>query len=525
MRAVPDARSADPWPIAISLERNTPMSAYDLVIRGADLYDGTGAPPAAGDLAVAGGRIAALGAVDPAGAPVLDGRGLALAPGFVDVHTHDDFAVLLHPEMGFKVQGGVTTVVVGNCGLGAAPQPVARAMAAAFHPGAALPDWNDHAGYLARLDAEPASCNVAALVGHGTVRAAVMGGAARAPEAGELEALRGWVREGVEAGCFGLSTGLIYEPGRHAQRDEIAALAAAFAGTGGLYATHMRDEGVGLLDSVREAIEIGERAGVPVQISHHKAAGRGAWGLVRESLALIESARARGVDVLADQYPYTAGSTVLAAVVSTVSGEGGGAGRGEPSDVVIASAPRHPEWEGRSIAELAEAWRVPPGDAARRVLDAEGAQCTVTLHLMAEDDVRTVLRHPTTMIGSDGLPTLHGKPHPRLYGTFARVLGRYARDLGLLPLAEAVHRMTGMPARRFGLGDRGVLRPGAWADLVLFDPARIADVGTYTDPHQPPAGIAHVFVNGVAVVRDGAHTGARPGRALRRAPPTRERAR
>lgn len=495
------------------------MTRYDLVIRGADLYDGTGAAARSCALAVEGDRIAALGVLDEAradGAPVLDGAGLALAPGFVDVHTHDDFAVLLHPEMGFKVQGGVTTVVVGNCGLGPAPHAVARGMAAAFHPGAPLPEWDGHAGYLARLDDAPPSCNVAALVGHGTVRAAAMGGAARAPAAAELEAMRGFVREGVEAGCFGLSTGLIYEPGRHAQPEEIAALAAAFAGTAGLYATHLRDEGAGLLDSVREAIAIGERAGVPVQISHHKAAGREAWGLVRESLALIEAARARGVDVMADQYPYTAGSTVLVAVLSLLGGEDGGIGRGRPEDVVIASAPHHPEWEGRSIADLAGAWRIEAFAAARRVVDAEGAQCTVTLHVMDERDVQTVLRHPTTMIGSDGLPTLHGKPHPRLYGTFARVLGHYARDLGVLPLAEALHRMTGLPARRFGLAGRGELRAGAIADLVLFDPARIADVATYAEPHQPPAGIAHVLVNGVAVVRDGAHTGARPGRALRR---------
>ena len=495
------------------------MSAYDLVIRGADVYDGTGAPPVSADLAVADGRIAALGALEPArvaGAPLLDGRGLALAPGFVDVHTHHDFAVLLHPEMGFEVQGGVTTVVVGNCGFGAAPHPVARAMAAAFHPDPQLPAWDGYAGYLARLDGSPPSCNVAALVGHGTVRAAAMGGVARAPEAGEFEAMRGLVREGVEAGCFGFSTGLLYEPGRHARSDEIAALAAEFAGRGGLYATHLRDEGAGLLDSVREAIGIGEQAGVPVQISHHKAAGRAAWGLVRESLALIEAARARGVDVMADQYPYTAGSTVRAAALSFFEDERGGIGRGDPADVVIASAPGHPEWEGCSVADLAAGWGVPPRDAARRVLDAEGAGCTVTLHMMAEEDVRTVLCHPTTMIGSDGLPTLRGKPHPRLYGTFARVLGHYARDLGLLSLAEAVHRMTGLSARRFGLVDRGVLRPGAWADLVLFDPARIADVATYTDPRHPPAGIAGVWVNGVPVVRDGAHTGARPGRALRR---------
>jgi len=495
------------------------MSSYDCVISGATLYDGTGGPSRRADLAIRGDRIAAIEpALDVGGATRVDGAGLALAPGFVDVHTHDDFAALLHPAMGFKVQGGVTSVVVGNCGMGAAPWRQACAFAAAFHPGRTLPSWDGYAGYLARIDAEPASCNVAALVGLGTVRAAVLGGEARAPSAAELDAMRAIVREGVEAGCVGVSSGLIYEPGKHAQPGEIAALAAEARANGGLYATHMRDEGAGLLDSVREAIAIGERAGVPIQISHHKASGRENWGLVRESLALIDAARARGVDVLADQYPYTAASTVLAAVVGYFDASGpSGIGRGRAEDVVLSSAPKNPEWEGRSIAELAAAWGVSPRDAARRVLDAEGIGATVVSHVMCEDDVRTVLAHPSTMIGSDGLPMLHGKPHPRLYGTFARVLGTYVREQALLPLATAIHRMTGMSARRFGLVDRGELRVGAFADLVLFDPARIADVATYADPHHPPVGIARVFVNGREVVRDGVHTGARPGRTLRKA--------
>jgi dihydroorotase/N-acyl-D-amino-acid deacylase len=277
----------------------------------------------------------------------------------------------------------------------------------------------------------------------------------------------------------------------------------------------MRDEGAGLLDSVRESIAIGERAGVPVQISHHKASGRENWGSVGASLRLIEEARARGLDVTADQYPYTAASTVLAAVMSYIEG-GGGIGHGRAEDIQLSSAPQHPEWEGKTIAALAEEWDVAAGDAARRVLDAEGIAATVVMHTMCEDDVRTVLRHPTTMIGSDGLPTLKGKPHPRLYGTFARVLGNYARDEGVLSLAEAVHRMTGLSARKFGFTDRGEVRAGAFADLVVFDPERIADIATYAEPHQPPAGIAHVFVNGTQVVKDGAHSGARPGRTLRR---------
>jgi dihydroorotase/N-acyl-D-amino-acid deacylase len=320
------------------------------------------------------------------------------------------------------------------------------------------------------------------------------------------------LEEALAAGAIGLSTGLIYPPGAFAATEELIELCRVVAHHGGIYASHIRDEGSRLLEAVEEAIRIGREAGVPVQISHHKASGRDAWGLVRASLGMIDRARARGLDVTADQYPYTAGSTVLAAVVANADRFGGG---GEV-EVVIASAPGHPAWEGRSLAELGREWGVAPLEAAARVLDAEGIAATVIMHGMDEQDVQTVMRHPSTMIGSDGIPTLHGKPHPRLYGSFARVLGHYARDLGLLSMHEAVHRMTGFPARKFGLTDRGVVREGAAADLVLFDPARIADVASYADPHHPPAGIAHVFVNGSAVVRDGAHTGARPGRALRR---------
>jgi dihydroorotase/N-acyl-D-amino-acid deacylase len=330
--------------------------------------------------------------------------------------------------------------------------------------------------------------------------------------------MRALVREGRDAGAVGLSTGLIYEPGRYADTDEIAALAGELAGTGALYATHMRNESEGLLDSVRETLEIGRRAGVPVQISHHKAAGERAWGLVRESLRLIEQAQAEGMDVHADQYPYTAGSTVLAAVAQNGTfdpARSGGLGHVAAERVTIASAPSHPEWEGRKLSDLARELGKDAQTAAEQII-AQAPGVTVVTHMMDEGDVRTVMRHPSTMIGSDGIPTLPGKPHPRLWGTFARVLGHYARDLGLFSLAEAVHRMTGLSARKFGLRDRGVIREGAFADLVVFDPARIIDVGTFADPNHPPAGIHHVFVNGTAVVRGGSHTHARPGRALRR---------
>jgi N-acyl-D-amino-acid deacylase len=490
----------------------------DLVIRGATVYDGSGAAPRVADVAVRGDRIASVGASDVRADVSLDASGLALAPGFIDVHTHDDFALFARPEMDFKVLGGVTTCVVGNCGMGAAPWRVAMLMARAFHPDTRFPEWTGYAGYFETLDRDPPSVNAAVLVGHGTVRGSVMGNAKRAPTDAELEAMRAIVREGRDAGAVGLSTGLIYEPGRYAETGELAALAAEFAGTSGLYATHMRNEGEGLLDSVNEAIEIGRRARVPVQVSHHKASGERSWGLVRESLALIERAQAEGLDVHADQYPYTAGSTALAAVVQNGAFDGrpGGLGRVAPESVSIASAPGHPEWEGRTVAALARELDKAPQAAAEHVI-AQAPGVTAVMHTMNEDDVRTVMRHPSTMIGSDGIPTLPGKPHPRLWGTFARVLGRYARDLKLFPLEEAVHRMTGFPARKFGLRDRGVIREGAFADLVVFDPVRILDVGTFEDPNHPPAGIHQVFVNGVRVVRDGSHSGARPGRALRRA--------
>jgi len=323
----------------------------------------------------------------------------------------------------------------------------------------------------------------------------------------------------VSAGAVGLSTGLIYEPGCYAKTYEVVALARELGGAaGGLYATHMRNEADGLLDAVREAIRIGEEAGLAVQISHHKASGRRNWGRVRDSLALIDEARARGIDVTADQYPYTAGSTSLAAVIQNSSFRAdspGGLGQLEGGDVLISSAPKHPEWEGRTVATLAHNWNVDVESAAQRVLDGEGDACFVVVFTMDERDVKAVLAHPTTMIGSDGVPT-GGNPHPRLYGCFARVLGRYVREEKVLDLATAIHRMTGMPAAKFTLLDRGTIRPGAFADLVVFDPARIDDVATYGEPRRSPSGIHAVFVNGSAVALDGRHTGARPGRALRR---------
>jgi N-acyl-D-amino-acid deacylase len=497
------------------------LGRMDLVIRNATVYDGTGARGQRADVGITGDVIDAVGdlAAEHA-ASTVDAKGLAVAPGFIDVHSHDDFAVFLMPDMDFKVCQGVTTDIVGNCGLGAAPFDSAQGYLQFFGADGhrdALPSWRSYPEYLDAIDRDPPSCNVAVLAGHGTIRLDAMGIERRAPSDAELAVMIDTIDAAIDAGCVGLSTGLIYEPGRYAHTDELIALANTMAGTGALYASHMRNEGTDLVESVTETIRIGEVGGVPVQISHHKATGRAAWGLVNESLALIDVARARGVDVTADQYPYTAGSTTLFAVVQNHDEGTAGTGETEWDKITLASAPNHTEWERRSIATLAVEFGTEPAEAARRIVDVEGYGAVVIMESIDEDDVRTVMAHPTTMIGSDGIPTFGGKPHPRLYGTFARVLGHYTRDAQLLSLEEAIHRMTGMPARKFGLAGRGTVAPGAAADLVLFDPAQIDDVATYDDPRKHPAGIVSVWVNGTAVVRDGAHTGARPGRAVRRA--------
>jgi len=493
---------------------------WDLVIRNAIIYDGTGAKPFSGDVAINGDRVASVGDVSGEGVQELDARGRAVAPGFIDVHSHDDFAVFLTPAMDFKVMQGVTTDVVGNCGMGAAPFPIAVAMFSGLHGRGNVPQWKGYGGYLAEIDRNPASLNVGALVGHGTVRYSAMGNAAREASTKELEHMSALVREGLEAGALGISTGLIYEPGRYARTAELVELARHANRIGGLYASHMRDEEAHLLDSVLETIRIGDEAGVPVQISHHKASGRENWGMVRESLKLIDEARARGLDVTADQYPYTSGSTILQAVI-----QNGGLDENKPGDgtmaaippdkLLFASTPKHPEWEGRTLRYFCDEWKVKPRVAGDRIAAEEGPGAVVVMETMSEDDVRTVMRHPSTMIGSDGL-AMGSRPHPRLYGTFPRVLARYARDGGLMTLEEGLHRMTGMPAAKFHLKGRGQVRKGFFADLVIFDPVRLIDTATYEQPRRYPEGLDHVFVNGTAVVRDGLHTGARPGRALRR---------
>ena len=477
-------------------------ASCDLLICSGHVVDGTGGPRVRADVAVAGERIVAVGpnldaAIDARSR--IDASGLVVAPGFIDAHTHDDRAVLSNPDMTPKVSQGVTSVVAGNCGVSLAPfaegepPPPMNLLgnAAAFR----FPTMRD---YMDAVEASPAAVNLAPLAGHTALRAKAMGDVYRAAATSEIAHMEALLDEALEAGCIGMSTGLAYPPAAQAPTDEIVVLASRLAEHGGIYTTHMRNESAGVLDSVRETLDIGERAGVPVVISHHKCSGRESWGLSRETLAAIASARStQRVDL--DVYPYTASSTVLFADWIE-----------DAERVLVTWSTPHPECNGRDFEAVRAEWGCSQEDAVERLSPAGAIYFT-----MHEDDLRRILRFPNAMIGSDGLPH-DAFPHPRLWGTFPRVLGRYSRDLGLFSLEEAVHRMTGVPARVFGLSERGVVQAGAFADLVLFDPQRIADAGDFSEPTRPAVGIDRVLVNGQEVWREGHWTGAKPGRLLRR---------
>lgn len=486
----------------------------DLVIRNGTVVDGTGRPGFPADVAVAGDRIVEVGPVQAEGARTIDATGCVVAPGFIDVHTHDDLAVVRDPRVDFKVMQGVTTDVVGNCGVGAAPASDAyrhfyrTAFGGIIGPVEGF-DWNTTAEYYRRVEAAGPSLNVASFVPHGTLRFLAMGVEPRAPTPSELATMKDLLAEGMAAGALGMSTGLIYAPGMFAATDELIDLCRVVAEHEGMYASHIRNEGDGLLEAVEEAIRIGEESGVRVQLSHHKAVTRRNWGRVEQSLRLVDEAQARGLDVTVDVYPYTAGSTALAAMMVA---------RGEESledEIMVASVKYQHEYEGMTIQQIAERMGLPPTEAAARLLREEENAVVVILFAMCEEDVQRVMRHETAMFGSDGLPSVEGKPHPRLFGTFPRVLGRYVRELGVLSLEEAVRKMTSLPARKHRLTERGEVRPGWFADLVVFDPQTIVDRATYQQPRQYPQGIPYVIVNGRVVVDEGAHTGAPAGRLLR----------
>jgi N-acyl-D-amino-acid deacylase len=500
---------------------------YDLVIRNARVVDGSGNPWFRADVAVHDGRIQAVAMHGiGAGNTEIDATGLVLAPGFIDVHTHIEGSIVRIPEADNFLLDGVTTVITGNCG------------------GSALP----LADFFARLQELGIGVNVGSLVGHNSVRNRVLGSDNVKPSPEQLAEMQHLVETAMADGAFGLSTGLIYLPGLFAETAEVVALAKAAGNQGGIYATHMRHERTdGILAAVDEAIEIGDLAGMPVQISHLKV-GQGFPGLDEQVLARIDAARARGLEITADQYPYAASSTTLATILPGWAVAGGDdamrerlgapetrlriaseilavmrrAGRDNLEYIAIAAHEPDPSIQGLRVPAITKLRGRPEGLAAdiETVLDllAQPGRTSVIYHSWSEPGVELIMRHPAVAVASDGGVQKPGPlvPHPRSYGTNARVLGLYARDKQILRLEEAIRKMTSLPAQTFRLQDRGRIAPGYAADLVLFDPARVRDRATYDEPHQYSEGFVHVYVNGVAVVTDGTRNGQRPGQVLRR---------
>jgi N-acyl-D-amino-acid deacylase len=517
----------------------------DLVVRGGLVIDGTGAARRRADVAVRDGRIVAVGEVGPgSGARTIDATGRVVSPGFIDIHSHSDESVLINSALESTVHQGVTCVVAGNCG--GASAPVMGLAAEELDRDIKRYDlertWTSFGEYARSIERSGSAINFCSFVGHGTLRMCVMGADDRPPTAGELAAMKALLAKSLADGAIGLSTGLIYPPSAYGTTDEISALAAVVRERDGLYASHIRNEGDELFAAIEENLEIGRRSGVRVQLSHHKASQKRNWGKVRESTAMIERAQREGVDVIADQYPYTASSTGLAVTIPKWAHAGGSMAlcarltdpavrqriRGEYTeternwpDIVIARAMHHPEWSGKSVAELAAAAQKDPLEWTCDALVEHDGAIDIIHHSMDEADVRYVMAKPWVCAGSDSRanapygPLSFGKPHPRSYGTFPRILGHYARGLGVITLEDAVRKMTALTASRLKLRDRGVVREGAWADLVVFDPDRILDTATYDDPHRYPAGIDHVVVNGTVVTHGDETLPERPGMFLR----------
>jgi N-acyl-D-amino-acid deacylase len=473
----------------------------DLIVRNGEVIDGTGQPRVRADVAVTGDRISAIGDLAQLSAKQeIDATGRIVSPGFIDVHTHDDRLLLSHPAMTPKLSQGVTTVVTGNCGISLAP------LVAPDRPPPPLDLLGDQswyrfptfADYIAELEAHPPAINAATMVGHSTLRVAVMEDVGRPATADEIELMRSLLQEALDAGAIGFSTGLFYPTNKPAPREEVIALAELLAPVGGIYTTHMRDEADDVEQSLEETFVTAQAAGVPVVISHHKCSGRANWGRSLQTLAKIHQARQHH-SIGLDMYPYAASSTVLMPELMD-----------DQLRTLITWSEAAPEMAGQDLKDIAEQWNCTQKEAAERLQPA-GA----VYFQMDEADVQRILAYSHTMVGSDGLP--HDRfPHPRLWGAFPRVLGHYVRQVGLLSLEDAVYRMTGLSATQFHLQDRGVLKPGAYADLVVFDADEILDQASFEQPTRPASGIDYVVVNGAITWAQQQPTDARTGTVLKR---------
>ncbi len=480
---------------------SAPRIRADFILKGGTVIDGTGAPRFAADVAMAGDTILAVGDLTHVDTrQVIDAEGLIVAPGFIDAHTHDDLICITDPDMTPKISQGVTTVIAGNCGISAPYLRFSDEVSEPFNLLGQVGDftYGDYAAYGRAVDAAAPRTNVAALVGHSALRLACMSELDRAATRAELAAMDGLLQSALDAGALGLSSGVFYAPAQAADIGELQTLARTVARAGGVYTAHIRDEREAIVTALEEAFTVARRGHAPLVLSHHKCAGVKNWGRSAETLGLIDKTR-RTQPVHLDCYPYTAGSTVIRPDLA--DGE---------VDILINWSLPHPEMGGRTLKAIAEEWGTSQAEAAARLMP--GGASYFQMH---EDDMRAILSHETCMVGSDGLPH-DSLPHPRLWGTFPRVLGRYARDLGVVTLETAVHKMTGMTASTFNLADRGRIAPGLKADITVFDAASVIDRSTYEAPVQMAEGIAHVFVNGAPAWSDKRATPQRAGRFLRR---------
>ncbi len=519
----------------------------DIVITGTSIIDGTGTAAFAGDVGITGDRIGEIGTPGTLqGRRVITAEGCVTCPGFVDIHSHSDYHLLLQPTADSAIRQGVTLEVGGNCGYAAAPiwGDWKEERAAAYRELYGLDlSWNGVGDYLRRVESARPAVNFALLMGHNTLRGSAMGGAARQPSATEMETMGEAARRGMREGALGLSTGLIYAPACFSEPPELIALAETVREEGGILTCHMRSEGDTLLEAIREILAVARAARIPLQISHLKTSGERNWGKLPEALRLFEEARAKGLEVTADRYPYTASNTGLQAVLPSWALEGDLGERlqrlrdpevrrkimseiaGRRWDQILiaeVTQEKNRQFEGMRVASAAELVRTDPAEFILDLLIDEETRVDAIFFTMSEENLRTILAQPYVFIGSDSGCRSHtgslarGTPHPRTFGTFARILGPYTREEKLFDLVTAIRKMTGDPCRKLGLFDRGRTAPHCAADLVLFDPATVTDTATYANPFRYPEGIRYVLVNGVVTIEEGEPTGERAGRALRK---------